>query len=448
MADTQIIPETRAIELSTEAFNAFCEDISGMFNVDMKCIPQNACIETIDNLKKRFKKLSAVNIVKTEGILQGSFYLIFDQGGLFTLSGVVVMLPENRILEEIKRGTIKDVESMNDAVREIGNLCVGSWDRIFREQFEGHGHFVQNGTFIGSPWDKPEDSIGLGKNESLSFVPFEMTVGKFPSFTCGVIFPKSVFDAKAKPVSDEKPLTENKADDKNVAADSNNVQEESVKQTEEVTKNDNSESEPVEKKKRTKTKIKSTSISNPDTQSEISVSETIKRITQSPAILPGQVNHNDLSISAAEIMDKNVAWCGSNASVQQAIEKMQLHDTGYLMVGNENVPEGIISRSDITGAVSPYLRPIFAKWRRPLDDATMNIRIKWIMTRPVHTVKPDTSLTKIIENMCKLGIRCLPVMNENNKVEGIVTVFNIFRILNNNQDIATVGNTLQVPLLV
>ena len=204
MADTKIIPETRAIELSTEAFEAFCEDISGMFNVDMKSIPQIASVETIDSLKKRFKKLTAVNIVKTEGLLQGSFYLIFDQGGLFTLSGVIVMLPENRIMEEIKRGTIQDVKSMNDAVRETGNLCVGSWDRIFREQFEGHGHFVQDGTFIGTPWDKPEDSIGLNKDESLSFVPFEMTVGNYPTFNCGVIFPKSIFGLQSKSNSENK----------------------------------------------------------------------------------------------------------------------------------------------------------------------------------------------------------------------------------------------------
>ena len=151
--------QSRAIELATEAFDAFCEDISGMFGVDMECVSQEAEPGTVMDLKKRFKKLTAVNIVKARGILNGTFQLIFDQGGLFTLSGTIVMLPENRILEEIKRGTIKDVESMNDAVKEAGNLLVGSWDRVFREELKGHGHFLQTDTFIGTPWDDPKEKI-------------------------------------------------------------------------------------------------------------------------------------------------------------------------------------------------------------------------------------------------------------------------------------------------
>ena len=94
-------PESRAIELSTEAFDAFCEDISGMFGVDMKCVPQKACEETVNSLTKRFKKLSAINNVDTIGEMHGTFYLIFDQGGLFTLSGVIVMLPEKLSLIHI-----------------------------------------------------------------------------------------------------------------------------------------------------------------------------------------------------------------------------------------------------------------------------------------------------------------------------------------------------------
>ena len=119
--------ESQATELAGEAFEAFCEDISGMFGVDMDCTAQEPAVETVKGLKKRFKKLVAVNSVRAKGALNGTFQLIFDQSGLFALSGVIVMLPKNRILEEIKRGTIKDVESMNDAIAETGNLLVGSW---------------------------------------------------------------------------------------------------------------------------------------------------------------------------------------------------------------------------------------------------------------------------------------------------------------------------------
>ena len=161
MATSQTEVESQAVELSAEAFEAFCDDISGMFGVDMACEQQEVATVTIKDLKKHFKKLTAVNSVKAEGVMDGAFQLVFDQGGLFTLSGVIVMMPEDRILEEIKRGTIKDMEAMNDAIGEAGNLLVGTWDRVFREGLEDHGHFAQSNSFIGKPWDEPEKTIGL-----------------------------------------------------------------------------------------------------------------------------------------------------------------------------------------------------------------------------------------------------------------------------------------------
>ena len=103
--------------------------------------------------------------------------------------------------------------------------------------------------------------------------------------------------------------------------------------------------------------------------------------------------------------------------------------------------------TDITGAISCYLRPIFAKWRRPLDDATLQIKVKWMMSRPVHTIRPETPLAVIIENMLQFGDRCLPVVNKEGKVEGLVTVFDILKVLNKDLNISSAGETLQAPPL-
>ena len=147
-------------------------------------------------------------------------------------------------------------------------------------------------------------------------------------------------------------------------------------------------------------------------------------------------------------MEKNIAWCPPDADVRQALMEMQQHDTGYLLIGEKETLEGIVSRSDITGAISPYIRSIFIKWRRPQDDATLQIKLKWIMSRPVHTIKPDTSLADIMEIMCRFGCRCLPVINKKGKVEGTVTVFDIFRVLNESLHIETAGKTLQAPFVI
>ncbi len=186
------------------------------------------------------------------------------------------------------------------------------------------------------------------------------------------------------------------------------------------------------------------------------ISETIQQMTQSPAVLPGESGkptakiHISVSsgVCAKDIMQKEAVWANSEESVQQALTKMQQQDSGYIMVGQDGALEGIVSKSDITGATSIYLRPIFAKWHGPLDDATLQIKLKWIMSRPVRTVRPETPLETIIENLCRFGGRGLPVMDEQGKVQGLVTVFDIFRtLLNTSEDVSAVGKTAETPAL-
>jgi acetoin utilization protein AcuB len=494
MAAIQREVELQAVELATEAFETFCEDISGMFDVDMTCTANEVVVETVKELKKRFKKLVAVDFVKADGALNGTFQLIFDQGGLFTLSGVIVMLPENRILEEIKRGTIKDVESMNDAVKEAGNLLVGSWDRIFREGLEGHGHFQQTDTFIGTPWDDSEKTIGLTRDEELVFVPYEMTIGSYPVFKCGVIFPKTIFE----PTSESKPEKSEPEAEEEVGTDSDekeSVQETGTEaaaeskseeqtgnqgataekddsgETETAAQNGNEESkpeEPVEEKAPAVEAAPEQKSDDVDTgvadnvveaeatvttqtseSKEQSVSETIRNMAQSPADFPGRLTHISSSICAKDIMEKEVVWGSPDDSVEQTLAKMQQADVGYVMIGTDGVLVGIVSKSNIAEAISPYLRPIFAKWRRPQDDATLHIKVKWMMSRAVRAIKPETPLMAIIENMSQFGGRCLPVVDRGGKVQGLVTVFDIFKVLlNTDPNISTVGKTLQAPPLV
>jgi CBS-domain-containing membrane protein len=64
---------------------------------------------------------------------------------------------------------------------------------------------------------------------------------------------------------------------------------------------------------------------------------------------------------------------------------------------------------------------MFAKYRRAQDDATLGVRVKWIMSHPVRTISPDASVATIVESMCRYGGRCLPVVDGYGNVQGIVT---------------------------
>jgi CBS-domain-containing membrane protein len=68
------------------------------------------------------------------------------------------------------------------------------------------------------------------------------------------------------------------------------------------------------------------------------------------------------------------------------------------------------------------------------------------MSRPVRTIKPKTPLAAIMENMSRFGGRALPVVDEQGKVRGLVTVFEIFQmLLKTCADISTAGKTFQAP---
>ncbi|MHC4489280.1 MAG: hypothetical protein ACYSW7_08920, partial [Planctomycetota bacterium] len=193
MTTTQTKVESQITESSAKALETFCDDISQMFSVDMSCNQLEPATETVRDLKGRFEKLVAVISVKSEGLLKGTFHFIFDTKGLFTLPGVIIMLPEKRILDNGKYGSAEDAENMSDTMGEAGNMMVGSWDRVFREEFEGHGHFAQFDTFVGNPRNIPIDKIGLTNDEEVLFVLHEITIGSYPPFNCGVIFPRKIF---------------------------------------------------------------------------------------------------------------------------------------------------------------------------------------------------------------------------------------------------------------
>jgi len=564
MTATQTEIQSRVIGLSAEAFETFCNDVSGMFGVSMKCVQQDSCTDTIDSLKKHFQELTAVTLIQAKGVLNGTLQLLFDQQGLFILGNLMTM-PERmasflekavgsqKIAENIKSGSLKEAKEMSDAVAEVGNLMVGSWDRVFRKELDKHEHFKQISTFIGNLWDKPEQDVGLASDEELLFVLYKMTAGSYPAFTCGAIFPKAVFsdaeteekiraearakvlaeagekaraeaEEKAKAKAKEKPSeaetrarieaeerakveaemkakaqAEEKTNDEdgitcsaetkeiplhqstgenNVTQEENaekQVSETASEQTGPVTGEkpnvSNTEEaerageysarktfvEPAASETHAEKVVETDKADSVDDQKAFTqncklkkpaVSEFIQKMIQSPAVLPGESDQMSLAICAQDIMRKDVVWSSGDDSIQQVLTKMQQAETAYILVGTDERLEGIISKSDITGAVSIYLRPIFAKWRRPVDDATLQIRVKWIMTRPVRTIRPETSLAQIMDNICRFSQRALPVVDQQGKVRGLVTVFDIFQaFLSGSANISCTGKPRQSPPL-
>jgi CBS domain-containing protein len=486
--------KSKAIELATNAFDAFCDDISGMFGIDMKCVKTGISTETTKGLSQKFKKTSAVTLIKSEGVLNGTFHTVFDQAGMFALAGIIIMLPKQKVMDDMKRGSAKDAEAIADTIKETGNLLVGSWDRVFREEMEGHGHFLQATTYIGNPWDKSAEKIGIPETEQFQFAYFQMTIDDYPTFTCGAFFPEAIFlkpeqpeqppvaaaekvekaeepkpEVKAEPKIEKapEPKAEVKVEPKiEKAAEPKPEIKEEVKvekaveekpAAKEIIKEENkveekpSEQIPVNKEQpivtadvNKKEEIKDNKEVKAETKEPPAgpVSETIQKMMESSPHIKDSLS--SLRMCAKDVMQTDVLFGSPEDSVQDTLAKMQQAETSYMIIGNNNLAEGIISTYDLASAVSVYLKPVFAKWRRPEDDATLQIKVKWIMTKPVKTVKGDTSVAAVMDVMCQTGLRCMPVVSASGKVEGLITVYDILRaLLQNDISISSSSNSLQ-----
>jgi len=220
MTQSQVELESMTTDLTVGAFNAFCQDVSAMFDTAVSVEQIDIAAGTTKQLTNTYKKLAAVCSVKAQGALNGQFHVVFGTEGLFTLAGTFAMQPEQIIKENRKGGTETDTNELADAVAEISNLIVEAWDRVFRDAMPDHKHFVQSGTFIGNPWTKSEEKIGLAAETELVILTFEMTIDPLPAFKCAAIYPKSLFEpptdeagADAEAADEETPAKEAGADE-------------------------------------------------------------------------------------------------------------------------------------------------------------------------------------------------------------------------------------------
>ena len=480
MAGTTIDTTGRIIELSDVAFQAFCEGISGMFGADVRCDRQQAGVEAAGGLLGRFKKLTVVHPVVADGILNGTFHLVFDQAGLFVLSGVVIMLPEGRILEQVKRGSMDNTESLQDAAKEVGNLLVGSWDAVFREQCPGHKHFVKKASVIGKLWEKP-GQMELSADDQALIVLYEMTVEPYPRFACAAVFPKSVLanvdDTDVEHVGEApkqqepvgKPQQSTAIPQTSEAGGDGKIESPGAAQTADVQPDplvcviaadgaapavaaqaqvSAESSGPPAGPSPAGPPDNTPPVVDPDAHGVSQEPDPVAPVLrQSPAPNGGLIEL--LQTPAAQIMERDLVWAGPDDTVQSVVAKMQQHNTGYVLIGQNGTLEGLVSNSSILGAVSLYLRPVFAKWRRPEDDATLGVKVKWIMSRPVRTIRPDTTLEGMIESMRRYGGRCLPVVDDKGTVQGIVTTFDILlHVLQADRNVSWKGKAPQAPAML
>jgi len=117
-----------------------------------------------------------------------------------------------------------------------------------------------------------------------------------------------------------------------------------------------------------------------------------------------------------DIMEKNVVTIEKNKTAQDAAKIIGEKDISFLVVMNDNIPEGVLSESD-------FVRKIVAENRKSSD-----VPISEIMSYKFRSVGPDTTIEDAVQKMLNNNIRRLLIL-ENDKLVGVITQTDLARHL-------------------
>ena len=120
-----------------------------------------------------------------------------------------------------------------------------------------------------------------------------------------------------------------------------------------------------------------------------------------------------VDMNVEDIMVKNVITVNKDETVSNAVDIMNEHNIGCLIVVSEGIAIGILTERDL-------LKRVLAKSKDPRET-----KVYEVMTRPLIYVGPDTDIDKAKEIMSKFRIKKLPVIDSEGRLVGLITVTDI-----------------------
>ena len=126
-----------------------------------------------------------------------------------------------------------------------------------------------------------------------------------------------------------------------------------------------------------------------------------------------------------EIMSKDIEVVDRNDNLRSVEERMATKQLRHLPVLEQGEVVGIVTQRDLFKAA---MSSTMGYGEKAQQAYLQSVRVKEIMTYPVVTVSPHTSVAAAAEMMINKGIGCLPVVDDH-KLIGIVTKTDLLRCL-------------------
>ena len=126
-----------------------------------------------------------------------------------------------------------------------------------------------------------------------------------------------------------------------------------------------------------------------------------------------------------EIMSTDVVVVGRNDDLSQVEDRMVTKKLRHVPVVENGEVVAIVSQRDLFKAMMSSTMGYGEKAQKAYLHS---VRVKEMMTYPVVTVTPDTSVSEAADLMVHKGIGCLPVV-EGTQLVGLVTKTDLLRCL-------------------
>jgi CBS domain-containing protein len=112
-----------------------------------------------------------------------------------------------------------------------------------------------------------------------------------------------------------------------------------------------------------------------------------------------------------EVMTENATTCSSETTLKDVVKILSSNRLSSLIITENNEPIGIITERDMVSILADMLNDVV--W----DD----LSIDHFMTSPTYTIRSEIALHEAVELSKDKNIRHLPVVNENNKLIGLLS---------------------------
>jgi len=120
-----------------------------------------------------------------------------------------------------------------------------------------------------------------------------------------------------------------------------------------------------------------------------------------------------------EVMTKNVTACSADTPIKDVIKILSRNRISSLIITENNEPVGIITERDLVAIMEEMLN----------DVALGQLPIVNFMTSPVLTMHEYNTFEEAVKFAINKNIRHLPIVDQNNKLTGLLTQTNMVKSL-------------------